>query len=303
MRRERFLAEMDAVIPWERLLALIEPHDPKAGNGAQPEPMQQTPRIDFMQNWFNLSDPRPRNSYDIESTRRFAGIELLGHDIPDESTILRLRDLLEEHELTQRILAEICTLLLGEAAAAEVWDHRHATLIAARPRPIRAQGARPRDAPDPQGQAWHFGMRRTSAGDPRGIEHSLATTDAAAKLYWPAAKVCTGRKKSSSGTRPTGASFIVSAPRLSAVCDRVSRRGTRRSRSPSIRSSSTAAARVSRAPASMPSCGQAPVGLCRRRATAACQEHGPSLFPPLEHWRNWTCLRRRRITPQGTCHW
>lgn len=59
-RRERFLAEMDAVIPWSRLLALIEPHYPKAGNGTQPKPMEQMLRIYFMQNWFNLSDPQAR---------------------------------------------------------------------------------------------------------------------------------------------------------------------------------------------------------------------------------------------------
>ncbi len=95
-RRRRFLAEMDAVIPWTRLLALIEPHYPKAGNGTQPKPMEQMLRIYFMQNWFNLSDPQAEDSlYDIESLRRFAGIELMGHDIPDETTILRFRHLLE----------------------------------------------------------------------------------------------------------------------------------------------------------------------------------------------------------------
>ena len=80
-RRERFLAEMDAVIPWSRVLALIEPHYPKAGNGTQPKPMEQMLRIYFMQNWFNLSDPQAEDSlYDIESMRRFAGIDPSGHD-------------------------------------------------------------------------------------------------------------------------------------------------------------------------------------------------------------------------------
>src|ERR1700719_3397159 len=98
-RRERFLAEM-------------ERHYPKAGNGTQPKPMEQMLRIYFMQNWFNLSDPQAEDSlYDIESMRRFAGIELLGHDIPDESTILRFRHLLEQRQLTERIFAEIRTLL------------------------------------------------------------------------------------------------------------------------------------------------------------------------------------------------
>src|SRR5688572_14405141 len=110
-RRERFLAEMDAVIPWARLLALIEPHYPRAGNGTQPMPMEQMLRIHFMQHWFNLSDPQAEDSlYDIESMRRFAGIELAEDTIPDESTILRFRHLLEQHRLAERIVAEIRTL-------------------------------------------------------------------------------------------------------------------------------------------------------------------------------------------------
>jgi hypothetical protein len=111
-RRERFLAEMNAVIPWRRLLALIEPHYPKAGKGTQPLPMERMLRIYFMQQWFNLSDPAAEDSlYDSESMRRFAGIELAEDTIPDESTILRFRHLLERHRLTEAIFAEVRNLL------------------------------------------------------------------------------------------------------------------------------------------------------------------------------------------------
>src|SRR5580658_8992940 len=103
-RRERFLAEMDAVIPWERLLGLIEPHYPKAGNGTQPMPMERMLRIYFMQNWFNLSDPAAEDSlYDSESMRRFAGIELVEDAIPDETTILRLRRCVGRIQLPERL--------------------------------------------------------------------------------------------------------------------------------------------------------------------------------------------------------
>lgn len=99
---------MDAVIPWSRLLGLIEPHYPKAGNGTQPKPMAQMLRSYFMQNWFNLSDPHAEDSlYDIESMRRFAGIELHGHDIPDESTILRFCHLLEQHRTALRLRVSV----------------------------------------------------------------------------------------------------------------------------------------------------------------------------------------------------
>jgi IS5 family transposase len=179
-RRERFLAEMDAVIPWSRLLALIKPHYPKAGTGTQPKPMEQMLRIYFMQNWFNLSDPQAEDSlYDIESMRRFAGMELLGHDIPDESTILRFRHLLEEHHLTERIFGEIRSLLEEKRLLLKSGTIVDATIIAAPPSTKNEQGARdPEMRQTKKGKEWHFGMKAHVGTDPRGIVHSMSTTAA-----------------------------------------------------------------------------------------------------------------------------
>src|ERR1700686_3150638 len=111
-RRERFLAEMDAVIPWTRLLGLIAPHYPKAGNGRQPLGMEKMLRIYFLQQWFNLSDPQAEDAiYDSESMRRFARVELGDEVVPDESTILRFRHLLEQHGLTHAIFDAVADLL------------------------------------------------------------------------------------------------------------------------------------------------------------------------------------------------
>src|SRR6266540_4955028 len=111
-RRERFLAEMDQVIPWRPLLALIEPHYPKAGRGRQPLGLEKMLRIYFVQQWFNLSDPQAEDAiYDSESMRRFAGVELSEDVIPDETTILRFRHLLEAHGLTEAIFAAVRDLL------------------------------------------------------------------------------------------------------------------------------------------------------------------------------------------------
>jgi IS5 family transposase len=100
-RRERFLGEMNAVVPWARLTGLIEPHHPKGNGGRPPMPLEWMPRIYFMQQWFNLSDPQAEDAlYDIEPMRRFAGIELAEEAIPDESTILHFRHLLEKRPLT-----------------------------------------------------------------------------------------------------------------------------------------------------------------------------------------------------------
>src|ERR1700745_1332319 len=110
-RREHFLAEMDAVIPWSRLLALIEPYYPRAGQGRQPLGLEKMLRIYFLQQWFNLSDPQAEDAiYDSESMRRFARVELGDDVVPDESTILRFRHLLEQHGLTHAIFDAVVDL-------------------------------------------------------------------------------------------------------------------------------------------------------------------------------------------------
>lgn len=196
-RRERFLAEMDAVIPWERLLGLIEPHYPKAGAGRQPHPMARMLRIYFMQNWFNLSDPQAEDSlYDMESMRRFAGIELAEDDIPDESTILRFRHLLEEHRLTERIFAEIRTLLEEKRLLLKSGTIVDATIIAAPPSTKNAEGKRdPEMHQTKKGKDWHFGMKAHVGTDRRGIVHSLSTTAANVHDSTQMAKLLHGQER------------------------------------------------------------------------------------------------------------
>ena len=112
-RREQFLGEMDAIIPWNRLLGLIEPFYPKAGNGRQPLGLEKMLRIYLLQLWFDLSDPQAEDTiYDSESMRRFVGVDLGEDTIPDETTILRFRHLIEKHELGEAIFHEINTLLV-----------------------------------------------------------------------------------------------------------------------------------------------------------------------------------------------
>jgi len=102
-RRERFLAEMDAVIPWADLRALIAPHYPKAGNGRQPIGLERMLRIYFLQQWFSLSDPMAEEAlHDSEAMRRFARVTL-GEDVTeDETAILRFPHLLEQHTASAR---------------------------------------------------------------------------------------------------------------------------------------------------------------------------------------------------------
>src|SRR5271163_5312592 len=95
-RREKFLEEMDRVMPWPQLESLIAPHYPKAGNGRPPVGLKIMLRIYFLQHWFNLSDPAAEEAlYDSPSLRRFVGVDLGRAAAPDETTILNFRHLLE----------------------------------------------------------------------------------------------------------------------------------------------------------------------------------------------------------------
>jgi IS5 family transposase len=106
-RRERFLAEMEQVVPWSGLVALIEPHCPKAGGGRKPYPLETMLRIDPLQNWFSLNDPAMEGAlYEITSMRQFARLTLSA-PIPEDTTIMNFRHLLEKHQLAAGILETI----------------------------------------------------------------------------------------------------------------------------------------------------------------------------------------------------
>ena len=180
-RRERFLGEMELVIPWQPMHALIEPYYPKAGNGTQPMPLERMLRIYFMQQWFNLSDPGMEDAlYDSESMRRFAGIELVDDSVPDESTILRFRHLLEQHRLTEQIFALVRGLLEQKRLLLKSGTIVDATIIDAPP--STKNEAKARDPEMRSGKKnmreWHFGMKAHVGTDPRGIVHTLVTTAA-----------------------------------------------------------------------------------------------------------------------------
>jgi IS5 family transposase len=103
-RRAAFLAEMNRVVPWKQLCALIEPVYPKAGNGRPPVGLERMLRIYFLQNWFNLSDPAVEEAlYDSLSMREFVGIDLGREGAPDETTVCKFRHLLEQHGMGQRL--------------------------------------------------------------------------------------------------------------------------------------------------------------------------------------------------------
>src|SRR6266567_4318325 len=127
-RREEFLSVMDVVVPWRELEVLIEPHYPKAGNGRQPVGLSIMLRVYFLQQWFNLSDPGAEDAlYESPVLRRFAGVDLGRAPVPDESTILQFRHLLEEHQLCGKILDTVNLYLESKGIASargRLWMRR-----------------------------------------------------------------------------------------------------------------------------------------------------------------------------------
>jgi len=226
-RRERFLTEMDAVIPWAPILALIEPHYPKAGNGTQPMPLERMLRIYFMQQWFNLSDPGAEDSlYDSEAMRRFAGIELVDDAVPDETTILRFRHLLERHQLTEQIFGLVRGLLESKRLLLKSGTIVDATIIDAPP--STKNEAKARDPEMKQGKKnereWHFGMKAHVGTDTQGLVHSLVTTHAGASEFKQLPKLLHGQERVLYGDQAYWSEFHRVAAKQQGVRYRVNRR-------------------------------------------------------------------------------
>ena len=130
--REAFLNEMARVVPWSRLLKLIEPYYPKAGNGRPPMPMETMLRIYFLQQWCSLSDPAAEEAlYDIGSMRQFTQLELLDDAIPDETIILKFRHMIERLALSEAIFADINNYLVEKGIQVSQGSMVDATIIQA----------------------------------------------------------------------------------------------------------------------------------------------------------------------------
>jgi IS5 family transposase len=140
-RREVFLGEMEQVVPWKVLLKLIEPFYPLAGRGRHPYPLETMLRVHLMQNWFGLSDPAMEEAlYEITPMRAFARLSLT-EPIPDETTILNFRHLLETHELAPEILSRVNAYLARKGLLLKRGSIVDATIIAAPSSTKNAEGS------------------------------------------------------------------------------------------------------------------------------------------------------------------
>lgn len=185
-RREKFLAEMEQVIPWERMLAVIRPHYPVAGNGRRPMPLEKMLRVYCLQQWFALSDPATEEAlYDSTSMRGFAGFELGEEAIPDETTILHFRHLLEKHNLTEAMFEATTQYLKEQGLILQRGTIVDATIIHAPSSTKNSSGDGGEGARDPEmrstkkGNQWHFGMKAHVGADSEyGLIHTVKFTAA-----------------------------------------------------------------------------------------------------------------------------
>ncbi|SBO44711.1 IS5 family transposase [Cyanobium sp. NIES-981] len=196
-KREKFLAEMDAVVPWQALIALIEPHYPRTSSkgGRPPYPLATMLRIHLMQHWYSLSDPAMEDALiEVPTMRRFAGINLISDRIPDETTILAFRHLLEKNKLGERIFETVKDHLSQRGMTMRQGTIVDATLIAAPSSTKNKDGKRdPEMHQTKKGNQWYYGMKvHIGVDKDSGLIHSVVTTAANVHDLTPAAELLHG---------------------------------------------------------------------------------------------------------------
>ena len=180
-RKREFLDEMNRVVPWAELVALIAPFAPEGNRGRPPFAVETMLRLHFMQQWFGLSDPAMEEAlHDVPLYREFAGLDNWLTRLPDESTSLRFRHLLEKHKLAAQFLASINDMLATKGMMLRAGTVVDATLIAAPSSTKNASGQRdPEMHQAKKGNPWYFGMKAHIGADAEsGLVHTVRSTAA-----------------------------------------------------------------------------------------------------------------------------
>jgi transposase, IS5 family len=180
-RKAEFLARMETLMPWAQFCALIEPHYPKVGNGRPPVGLERMLRMYCIANWFNLADEACEDAlYDVPAFRDFCRIDLGRERVPDATTLLNFRHLLEKHKLGEALFAKVGELLLANGMKLSGGTIVDATLIAAPPSTKNQDKSRdPEMHQTKKGNEWHFGMKLHIGSDSKtGLIHSASVTAA-----------------------------------------------------------------------------------------------------------------------------
>jgi IS5 family transposase len=203
-RREAFLAEMERIIPWQRLIALVEPVYPKPGNGRRPYPLGTMLRIHLLQHWYGYSDPAMEDAlHEVPLLRRFAGLDAGESRMPDETTILNFRHLLETHQLAESLFQEVVSLLTERGLILHEGTIVDATLIAAPPSTKnRARKRDPEMSSSKKANQWHFGMKAHIGVDTaHGLVHTVEVTTGKVSDYSMAGTLLHGAEVTAHGDR------------------------------------------------------------------------------------------------------
>jgi transposase, IS5 family len=180
-KRDTFLSTMEQIVPWGQLCAVIEPHYPKAGKGRPPVGLERMLRMYFVQHWFNLADEACEEALlDSTALRRFVGIDLGRERVPDGTTLLKFRRLLERHDLGGALFKQVNQELEARGLKVGTGTIVDATIIGAPSSTNNADKARDPDMHSTRkGQQWYFGMKLHIGVDSRtGLVHSAAVTAA-----------------------------------------------------------------------------------------------------------------------------
>ena len=175
-KRQRFLAEMEKVVPWSRLLSVIGPYYPKGERGRPPIGLERMLRIYLLQQWYGLSDEGLEDAlYDSIAMRAFAGIDLARENVPDATTLLKFRRLLVEHALTRKLFDEIGIELCERGLMMKEGTLVDATIFEAAPSTKNAGKSRdPEMHQTKKGNQWHFGMKAHIGVDAdSGLVHTV----------------------------------------------------------------------------------------------------------------------------------
>ena len=239
-RKREFLAQMERVVPWTELEALIAPYAPQGLRGRPPFLVSTMLRIHFMQQWFTLSDPAMEEAlHDVPLFREFAALNYETR-LPDESTILRFRHLLEENKLAAQILQTVNELLQAKGLLLKAGTVVDATLIAAPSSTKNASGARdPEMHQTKKGNQWHFGMKAHIGVDAdSGLVHTVRGTAANVNDVVEANSLLHGQESDAFGdagyqgkARPSAPMPARASPGTSPCARASAARWTRRARS------------------------------------------------------------------------
>jgi IS5 family transposase len=196
-RREKFLARMEEVIPWSRLLAVIEPHYPKGQRGRPPIGLERMLRVYFLQQWYGLADEALEDAlYDSQALQRFARIDLDAEGVPDATTLLKFRRRLETHDLCKGLFAAISADLAARGLLLREGTLVDATLIAAPPSTKNQKRERdPEMHQTKKGNQWYFGMKAHIGADRDSkLVHTLVVTAANVADVTKTAELLHGRE-------------------------------------------------------------------------------------------------------------